>query len=76
MVQDSVSRRLRRRLAARAERVLDRFGLVEPRRAPPGPPQAADAPAPAMPEWSKVLRESFLMAKGTCNDCRVRRRRG
>jgi len=49
MVQDSVSRRLRRRLAARAERVLDRFGLVEPRRAPPGPPQPTRAEVPAAP---------------------------
>ncbi len=56
MVQDSLSRRLRRRLRVRAERVLDRLGLVEPREAPevelPPAPVAqpvTPAPAPAPP---------------------------
>jgi len=49
MVQDSLSRRLRRRLRVRAERVLDRLGLVEPREAPVVEPPPAPAPQPVAP---------------------------
>lgn len=57
MVQQSFSRRVRRGLRVRAERVLDRFGLVEPRPAsvaplwsePPAPLAEAPTPAPSAP---------------------------
>lgn len=51
MVQESFGRRLRRRLRIRAERVLDRYGLVEPRPTPEPvvAPVPVVAPAPVAP---------------------------
>lgn len=35
-------------------------------------PLRAEAPAAAAPEWVEVLQESFLLARGTCCECRCR----
>jgi Fe-S cluster biogenesis protein NfuA len=67
MVQQSLSSRLRRSFRVRAERVLDRMGLVEPRPAAAvvwDPPAAATPEAPPAPKAVPAPKESSAPAGG------------